>query len=99
MRIGSSENISSHGRREVQPHAEESEPGADLNGREPAHSRWHVTNGGQDLTHIVTNTRVLGVGFTEAVEIVGWIFVRGHDGPQHGSKKHGCTHIEGEPHW
>jgi hypothetical protein len=49
--IGRAKHIARHRDREIQPHAEEPEPRADLHERQLAHRLRHIPNGGQNLLH------------------------------------------------
>src|SRR5690242_10447313 len=49
LRVRGAEDVSRHGRNEEEPHAEEAQPGHELNDGELAHRGWHLANRAADV--------------------------------------------------
>ncbi len=81
------EHIVGDGDRQVEPHAEEPQPGEELHGREAAHRERHLADGVGDVCERTQETRVSGLLGVERGEVFGRVLGRGEDGPEHGCEE------------
>ena len=72
---------------EMQPHAEEAEPGEELHQREAPHRAWHVGEGVGDLLHEMHEAAALGLLAAEFLHVLRRLFLRRNDGPEHSGKE------------
>ena len=96
--IGGPKDVVGHGHREIEPHAEQAEPGADLHPGQPSHGLRHLGDRGEDLPRAREEARLFPLPAPKGFEVFGRVLLCAHDGPEDRPQEGHRAQVERELH-